>query len=96
MSTQIHVQAKPASASSFVPAPSGVLQRKCACGGTPGPTGECAACRRKRLLDGTLQTKLRINQPGDRFEQEADRVAEQIMRMPGPDLQRQVDEGRHQ
>ncbi|MDX1530150.1 MAG: DUF4157 domain-containing protein [Rhodothermales bacterium] len=25
------------------------LQRKCACGGTPGPTGECAECRRKRL-----------------------------------------------
>lgn len=27
----------------------GVLQRSCACGGTPGPTGECAQCRRKRL-----------------------------------------------
>ncbi|HSZ60714.1 MAG TPA: DUF4157 domain-containing protein [Terriglobales bacterium] len=29
-----------------------------------------------------LQTKLTINQPGDRYEQEADRVAEQVMRMP--------------
>jgi hypothetical protein len=27
----------------------GMLRRKCACGGTPGPTGECAACRAKRL-----------------------------------------------
>jgi hypothetical protein len=27
----------------------GLLQRKCACGGIPGPDGECAACRRKRL-----------------------------------------------
>jgi hypothetical protein len=26
-----------------------VLQRKCACGGTLGPTGECAECRNKRL-----------------------------------------------
>ena len=26
-----------------------LLQRKCACGGTPGPTGECDECRRKRL-----------------------------------------------
>jgi hypothetical protein len=26
-----------------------VLQRKCACGGTPGPSGECEECRRKRL-----------------------------------------------
>jgi hypothetical protein len=25
-----------------------VLQRKCACGGTPGPTGECENCRKKR------------------------------------------------
>lgn len=25
------------------------LQRKCACGGTPGPSGECEACRKKRL-----------------------------------------------
>jgi hypothetical protein len=27
----------------------GVLQRKCACGGAPGPTGECEECRQKRL-----------------------------------------------
>jgi hypothetical protein len=25
------------------------LQRKCACGGIPGPTGECEECRKKRL-----------------------------------------------
>jgi len=31
-----------------------------------------------------IQTKLTINQPGDRHEQEADRVAEQVMRMPDP------------
>jgi hypothetical protein len=34
---------------SLSPARSGLLQRKCACGGTPGPEGECAECRRKRL-----------------------------------------------
>ncbi|HEY2290598.1 MAG TPA: DUF4157 domain-containing protein [Thermoanaerobaculia bacterium] len=26
-----------------------LLQRKCACGGTPGATGECAECQKKRL-----------------------------------------------
>ncbi len=26
-----------------------LLQRKCACGGTPGPTGECEECRKKKL-----------------------------------------------
>lgn len=39
----------------------------------------------QRLLrDGVLQRKLTINQPGDAFEQEADRVAEKVMRMPDP------------
>ena len=28
---------------------SGLLQRKCACGGSPGIDGECTACRKKRL-----------------------------------------------
>ncbi len=75
------------------PARSGLLQRRCACGGTAGPSGECVACRRKRLAGGGLfQAKLRVNQPGDAFEREADRVAEQVMRMPGPVLQRQEDE----
>lgn len=27
----------------------GLLQRKCACGGTPGPSGECEECRKKKL-----------------------------------------------
>src|SRR5262245_37199174 len=33
---------------------------------------------------GVLQTKLAINKPGDKYEQEADRVAEQVM--PKPEL----------
>src|SRR3954462_4246386 len=35
-----------------------------------------------------LQAKLTINQPGDRYEVEADRVADQVMRMPEPQVQR--------
>jgi hypothetical protein len=35
--------------STSTPVRRGVLQRKCACGGTQGPTGECDACRKKRL-----------------------------------------------
>ena len=34
------------------------------------------------IQSGGLQAKLRIGQPGDKYEQEADRVAEQVMRMP--------------
>jgi hypothetical protein len=35
-----------------------------------------------------IQPKLEINVPGDKYEQEADRVAEQVMRMPEPVVQR--------
>jgi hypothetical protein len=37
---------------------------------------------------GSLQTKLAINEPEDEYEQEADRVAAQVMRMPEPQMQR--------
>src|SRR5258708_1706828 len=36
------------------------------------------------LSGGILQRKLTINEPGDIYEQEADRVADQVMRMPTP------------
>ena len=36
------------------------------------------------LKSGALQAKLRIGQPGDIYEQEADQVAEQVMRMQVP------------
>jgi hypothetical protein len=35
-----------------------------------------------RYVQRLIQTKLKIGQPGDKYEQEADRVAEQVMRMP--------------
>lgn len=38
----------------------------------------------RQLATPKLQAKLTINQPGDVYEQEADRVAEQVMRMPEP------------
>ena len=60
------------------------LQRKCVCGKIAGPEGECEQCKRKRLA---LQPKLAINQPGDRYEQEADRVAQSLgTRNPVPSL----------
>jgi hypothetical protein len=36
---------------------------------------------------GFIQAKLRIGQPNDIYEQEADRVAEQVMRMTEPAIQ---------
>lgn len=39
------------------------------------------------LRSGRLQAKLEVSQPGDIYEQEADRIADQRMRMPEPSLQ---------
>jgi len=43
------------------------------------------------MRSGALQAKLRIGQPGDIYEQEADRVADAVMRMPEWGVQRQVE-----
>lgn len=37
---------------------------------------------------GVIQTKLPINEPGDSYEQDADRIAEHVMRMPESQLHR--------
>jgi hypothetical protein len=45
----------------------------------------------QRVVAG-IQAKLVVGQPGDKYEQEADRVAEEVMRMPEPQVQRQEEE----
>jgi len=54
-----------------------LLQRKCACGGSPGLGGECAECTHQKRLG--LQTKLKADEPGDLYEREADRIADKVM-----------------
>jgi hypothetical protein len=39
-----------------------------------------------------IQAKLKVGQPGDKYEQEADHVADTVMQMPGPHVQRQTEE----
>lgn len=63
-----------------------VLQRKCACGGSAGLSGECEGCKTNKLLGKPIQKKLAISEPGDAYEQEADRVAKQVVRMPSEDV----------
>ena len=50
----------------------------CACG------GGCPSCESKL----PILTKLAVSQPGDAYEQEADSLADQVMRMAEPTLQR--------
>jgi hypothetical protein len=93
MSSKAQTQAKQGTGPlpSFTPAPSGLLQRACACGGQAGLGGTCTECQRQRLTGEQrplVQAKLTVNRPGDRYEQEADRIADQVMRMPVPAVQR--------
>jgi hypothetical protein len=70
----------PAASVPLRPGESGILQRRCACGGAAGMSGECEECSKKRRLG--LQAKLKVNEPGDIYEQEADRIADQVMATP--------------
>ncbi len=49
----------------------------CACGGS------CPTCKDEEE-NIQIQTKLKVGAPDDKYEQEADRVAEMVVRMPNP------------
>jgi hypothetical protein len=75
------------SQTSNVPALEGLVQRKHLSCDTPEDLPVPCDEDEKDLSDETtvleeIQTKLTVSQPGDPYEQEADRVADQIMRMP--------------
>lgn len=91
MTTFSHTHQQQNISAGITPQNGRLIQRACACGGKAGPSGECAECRRKRLtgLDRLVQPKLRIGRPDDKYEREADRVADAVMRMPDPTVQRQ-------
>lgn len=57
----------------------GILQHKCGCGTHAMGGGQCTECARKK---SGLQRKLVIGASNDPLEQEADRVADQVMTMP--------------
>jgi len=61
----------------------GLIQRKCACGGTPGLDGECAECRQKRLS--------RQRHPTSQPEAGAvPPIVHEVLRSPGRSLDPQV------
>jgi hypothetical protein len=78
MNTQAVQQPRSTAPSTFVPGRGLLLQRKCACGGNAGKTGECEECRNKKRL----QAKLAIGASNDPLEQEADRIADQVLAAP--------------
>jgi murein DD-endopeptidase MepM/ murein hydrolase activator NlpD len=58
-----------------------VLQRKCACGGTPGLTGECEECRKKRL-----QRKASQLSTHDSHTSEVPPIVHEVVASPGQPL----------
>lgn len=83
MRSTVQGQRQPNTAAfSFPTARASLLQRNCACGGTPGLDGECAECRKKRLSQGRSdmkQAKLILGGHEDVYEREADRVAAAVV-----------------
>ena len=79
MNAQLQTQAKtkPAAPPSFSTVQTGLLQRKCACGGAPGVDGECAACRKKRLQRKAAQQGTPTTAPS---------IVHDVLRSPGQPL----------
>ena len=94
LSDKTHNQTRLNSFMSVTPISRAVLQRKCACGTHTMGGEQCAECQKKNMaVDGRpLQTKLRISEPGEVHEQEADRVAEQVMRISQADVSARLGE----
>ena len=57
----------------------GTLQRQCACGGSSVGTLGCKECQKEAAEHAGIQPKLRVSQPGDPLERQADMVARQVM-----------------
>ncbi len=68
--------AQQAKTAGSLPSIQGMLQRKCSCGSHTVGGGECEECAKNK---GGLQRKLTIGASNDPLEQEADRVADQVM-----------------
>lgn len=64
---------------SFAPVQPGMLQHKCACGKSPGLTGECTKCQNKRL---TLQRRATNQAESD----EVPPIVHEVLREPGQPL----------
>lgn len=64
------------------PARTKLLHRKCACDGTPGPSGECEECRKKRL-----QRKIDNREPNESL---VPPIVHEVLRSPGQALDDQT------
>jgi Domain of unknown function (DUF4157) len=67
--------------------PGVILQRKCSCGSTPGPTGECENCRKKReAKEQTVQRVAVDSSPVNEVPQ----IVHEVLQSPGQPLDRET------
>jgi hypothetical protein len=66
--------------------PSGLLQRKCACGKAAGPEGECEECKKKRESGPMLQRKSGGAAARSQSSAEAPPIVHDVLRSPGQPL----------
>ncbi|NMG11603.1 DUF4157 domain-containing protein [Brasilonema sp. UFV-L1] len=78
-----HSQTQTKPKSSFTPVKSGLLQRKCSCGGSAGLTGECTGCQKNRL---TVQR--REKNQGE--VSQVPPIVHEVLREPGQPLDRET------
>ena len=90
MSHAVRSSAEPVNDSIAVSVRPPVLQRRCACGASAGPEGKCAECAGKDRLGGGASVALGL--PDDRYEAEADRVANQVISASAPRVQRMMND----
>lgn len=81
MSTRMTALPQKTSTRSWTPVRPGLLQRKCACGGTPGPSGECEECRKKRL-----QRQIGNSETNNRNNSLVPPIVHEVLRSPGQPL----------
>ncbi|MBL4661751.1 MAG: hypothetical protein JKY19_15430, partial [Alcanivoracaceae bacterium] len=55
------------------------------------PTSKPVSVKHANSVKAILQPKLKIGAPNDKYEQEADRVADQVMHMPAPVQSSQIN-----
>ncbi len=86
MSEKIAHQLKPVTSFSPVPALSGVLRRKCACGGSAALTGECEECRKKSFegsrVSGLVQRRAAVGHNVS----EVPPIVHEVLHSPGQPL----------
>ncbi len=80
MGTEAQAKSSPTVAPAISHAPANLLQRKCACGGEHGVSGECEDCRKKRL--GVVQRLALDKSPASSVPP----IVHEVLRSPGQPL----------